>query len=150
MVRYEDLVGDDAEREWKRVFAYLGLDFDPALLPASRYTKLEGRMGDPTGVRDQPVSRASVDKWRTIMANPVRKAWCRRYLRQHVGRERLRLMGYDLEGLLRELGSTDSTTRHVVSDVARMAYGLAYCALEPRIFKHKLLAKDWSRVHIHT
>lgn len=148
--RYEDLVQGDSS-EWERLFGYLGLSFDVSLLSKFSKTRLEGRLGDPTAaLKYASLSTASVEKWKTILTNPVRNAWCRHYLRW-IGRDRLKLMGYDLDELLNELDAVPATLRRIGADLARLAYGVAYCGLEPRIFKHKVLnLPAWHRVHINT
>ena len=98
-VQYEQLVGADSEEEWRRLFAYLDLDFDPQVLAGFGTVRLEGRYGDPTGVRRYAgLSREPLEKWRTTIAGPVRSAWCRGYLRR-VGDEPLAVMGYDAAAL---------------------------------------------------
>ena len=44
--------GRAARRTWPDVFAYLGLAYDPAVLSAFSETRLDARMGDPSGSRD--------------------------------------------------------------------------------------------------
>jgi hypothetical protein len=118
-VRYEDLVrgGDEP---WREVFAYLELSFEPELL--SRFTEvpLRGRYGDPTGTRYRTLSAEPLQKWTGTLSGPVRKAWCRRYLRD-LGERRLRAMGYDLPDLLRELDGVPSRGHSVTTDLASMA-----------------------------
>lgn len=94
-VQYERLVGASGEDEWRRLFAYLDLDFDPAVLTDFGDVRLTGRYGDPTGVhRYAGLSSEPLEKWRSTVSGPVRAGWCRAYLRR-VGPERLEAMGYD-------------------------------------------------------
>jgi hypothetical protein len=148
-VRYEDLV-TAPERTWEQVFRYLDLPFDAAILEDFRDLSLKGRKGDPTGTgRYTKISREPLERWRGVLNNPVRKAWCRRYLRW-LGSERLAMMGYDLEGLLRELDSLPTSYRGVGSDVWRSSYGITYDLLEPKIFRQKLRkVPAWKRIHVH-
>jgi hypothetical protein len=120
-VRFEDLV-EDPLTAWPRVFDHLGLTFDPAVLSSFAEVRLPGRMGDPTGVLSyRELSTEPVQKWRTILRTPVRKRWARRYL-GWIGEERLAMMGYDAEELLRELDAVPIRLRGSVSDLARNAY----------------------------
>src|ERR1700722_240876 len=48
-VRYEDLL-DGKASHWESLMAYLDIEFDPAALGRFAQTKLNGSMGDPTGV----------------------------------------------------------------------------------------------------
>ena len=133
-VRYEDLVANP-ESEWQRVFAYLDLPFDSDLLSKFTEVRLNGRMGDHTGtMMYQRVSEDPLDKWRQTLVNPLRRSWCRRYLRW-IGQQRLELMGYDLDQLLHDLDSTPSSTRFLASDLLRNAYGLVQGALKSRVMK---------------
>jgi hypothetical protein len=148
-VRYEDLV-TKPEEEWERILSYLGLSFDPGALSQFGQVRFRGQMGDPTGTeRYQTVSKEPLDKWKYTLANPVRKVWCRRYLRW-IGRHRLATMGYDLNELVSELDSIPSSAGSVGSDMVRIVYGTIYTWGEPTIFSDKLrrVTRAWS-VHVH-
>ena len=146
-VTYENLLSNP-EAEWQRVFAYLELPFDAELLSRFKEVQLSGRMGDPTGVQQyQVLSKEPLEKWKSVLTNPIRKAWCRRYLRW-LGSERLATMGYDLEELLGALDSISLGMKFVGADIYRMARGLVYCLLETQIIKNKLKAlPNWYKVH---
>jgi len=120
-VRYEDLVGDP-EAAWPGIFEHLELPFDPGLLTRFSDVTIDGSMGDPTGVqRYSTISDEPLEKWRSTLANPYRKRWCRRYL-LWIGRHRLQLMGYDLDRLLADLDELGSSPRSVPSDAFRGSY----------------------------
>ena len=120
-VRFEDLVGDPLTA-WPLLFDHLDLPFDPAVLTAFSELRLDGRMGDPTGVeRYRELSTEPLEKWKATMRSPIRKHWARDYLRW-IGAERLAIMGFDLEELLRELDTVPSKARGSVSDLVRAAY----------------------------
>lgn len=130
-VRYEDLVADATA--WERLLAYIGLDFDPEALNGFTAVRLEGRMGDPTGAGRYPtMSTESLDKWRTTIASPARRAWTRRYLRW-VGPERLAVMGYDLDTLLGELEAGPSTAEGLVDDVWQLVASSAREIVKARV-----------------
>lgn len=138
VVRYEDLVADP-EREARRLFDHLGLEFDRRVLDDFAGVELAGRVQDPnvgtegfTTVRDDRVDRGV-----TLLSNPLRKRWCRHYLRW-LGRERLTAMGYDLDDLLRSLDATRTSSKHLVSDVYRMPYDHLYRLLEIGLFAKKI------------
>lgn len=149
-VSYESLILH-SENEWQRVFDYLCLDYDIKQLQNFSSVKMQGTMGDPTGVamyRD--LSTEPLEKWKTVIGNPVRKAWCIRFLKK-IGEDSLREMGYEQNELIAELRSIPNTSQHLISDAFYMAYGAAFCALEPYILKRKLGAlMRWDRVHAHT
>ena len=146
-VNYETLLSNP-EAEWRRVFAHLELPFDPELLSHFNEVQLSGRMGDPTGVQQyQTLSKEPLEKWKSVLTNPLRKAWCRRYLRW-IGKERLATMGYDLEELLSALDSISLSMKFVEADIYRMTRGFVHCLLETEIIKHKLKAlPNWYKVH---
>lgn len=118
-VQYESFL-HSPERELSRIAKYLELKFDPNVLKHFSKVSFSGRLGDSTGVKNyQAVDTAPLEKWKTVINNPLRKMWCRRYL-GWLGEERLKIMGYDLKELLRELDSTEMTLRNLFSDIVRM------------------------------
>lgn len=148
-VRYEDLVTNPAET-WEGVFRYLGLPFDPSTLEQFAGIKLAGSMGDATGVaKYAAVSAESLEGWKQTLNNPFRKAWCRRYLRW-IGRDRLALMGYDLDTLLTEINASPNSLRRLGSDMGRACWGAARDVVEPKIVQQKLAKLPaWRNVHVH-
>jgi hypothetical protein len=118
-VQYESFL-QSPEGELSRIAEYLELKFDPDVLKNFSQVSFSGKLGDPTGVRNyRAVDTAPLEKWKTVINNPLRKMWCRRYL-SWLGEERLKVMGYGLNELLRELNSTEMTHRNVFSDIVRM------------------------------
>lgn len=131
-VRFEDLAGGD-ESHWRRLMDYLGIEFDRRSLDRFSEVKLNGRMGDPTGVkRYSALSTEPAEKWKSRLANPMRKAWCRRYLR-FLGAERLRTMGYDLEQIMGELDSQPTTLASFAPDLGRLVLDVAKEPVRVRI-----------------
>ncbi len=98
-VRFEDLVGEQPEAR-QGLFRQLGLEFDAVQAGRFSAVQLAGRMGDKTGVgRYHNLSQEPIARWRRMLGSPIRKMWCRRYLRW-IGKERLAVMGYDLDALV--------------------------------------------------
>jgi Sulfotransferase family len=121
-VRYEDLVAEPMGA-WPELFAYLDLSFDGSLLTSFRSIDLQAKMGDPTGSRRyDALSTEPLDKWKATLRTPLRKQWSKNYL-DWIGRDRLALMGYDLEQLTEELASVSGSSRRLGSDVVRASYG---------------------------
>jgi hypothetical protein len=136
-VKYEDLVTGEPE-PWKRVFDYLGLSFDPAVLSNFSEVKIAGRMKDFTGItRHTSITDTNVQKWARTFRHPVRKRWARRYL-SYLGAERLAVMGYRLADLSAALDRIGWTSRSVLLDLAYEAFGVVYLWTEPGIFRRKL------------
>ena len=148
-IRYEDLVGDDsATRE--RLFRHLGLAYDDSIAAGFSNVRLTGRMGDQAGSRNYfALSLEPGEKWRKVLASPVRKMWCRRYL-LWIGKERLKLMGYELDALLRDLETMPVSLRTVPSDLARMLFGLVVRTCEPWLVRDKIAwLRRGKRLHVH-
>ena len=123
-VRFEDLL-QEGERPWRGLMEHLGIEFDPAALADFSEVKLHGRMGDQVGSkRYMELSAEPARKWARTLANPLRRAWCRRYLR-FLGDERLSVMGYDRDELLRELDGQPSSMASLLPDVASLLDDLA-------------------------
>jgi Sulfotransferase family len=119
-VRYEDLVTGE-EQAWRELMGHLEIEFEPRALSAFRNVSLEGRHGDPTGHRlYSSLSVEPTDKWRETIDNPLRMAWCKRYLR-FLGERRLEVMGFDLRELLGELESQPLAFRSLGPDLRILA-----------------------------
>jgi len=148
-VKYEELVC--SAEPWKQIFTYLGLDFDESQLGSFSEVSLAGRQGDPTGQKIyESFSTEPLDKWKRVLASPVRKLWCRNYLRW-LGKERLTLMGYDLDVLMNELDSVPSSYRPILSDITRMLFGMAFRLFEPLIARDKFLRlRARRRIYSHS
>jgi hypothetical protein len=148
-IRYSDLIVPSSEAR-ARVFTYLGLMIDDARPNAQQDVQLTGRMGDHAGALAYgDLSQEPLLKWTHTLASPLRKLWCRRYLRW-IGRERLQAMGYDLDVLLRELRDAPGSWRTVPSDAWRMLFGYFVRMLEPWIVRDKLASlRHGIRVRAH-
>lgn len=149
-LRYEDLI-EKPEQTLRATLSHLSLDWEPTALEGFAGVSVTGRVGDPTGtVNYDAVSTAPLDKWHTTLASPVRKAWCRRYLRW-IGAERLRLMGYELDDLLADLSNQPSDWTSAPADILRVAKGVIYSTVEPDLVRAKVAALPrWREVIRHT
>jgi len=118
-VRYEDFL-QSPEKEIARIAEYLGLEVDSDVLNNFSQTGFSGKLGDQTGIINyKKVDTIPLEKWKTVINNPLRKMWCKRYL-NWVGEERLKIMGYDLNELLGELDSTGMTLINMFLDIVRI------------------------------
>ncbi len=146
---YENLLLSP-EPECRRVFEYLDLPFDPSVLSRFAQVRFSGRMGDQRGLElYQAISAEPLDKWKGTFANPVRKAWARRYL-EWIGKERLKTMGYEEKELLAELKSIPVRGTFIGSDLLRLVWGAGYCVLEPRLLRDKFRRPfDWNSTVVH-
>lgn len=148
-VRFEQFLNNPRNTS-RRISQYLGLDLDAGQLTAGITSKNFGRLGDPTGVeRYGALSSEPLDKWREAISNPIRHAWCRQYLRW-IGRDRLKIMGYDLHELLSELSAIPYTTKNVVNDLTSLGRSILASWAEPDIVREKLRQMPALRkVHPH-
>ncbi len=142
-VRYEDLVGGHAAT-WDGLCEYCGFHFERAALERFRNVELGGRLGDPASGR-APLSLESADKWKHVVSTPVRKEWCRRYLRW-LGRERLSTMGYDLDALLTELSGVSAHGGNLGADVLDAVGSLAKAAVKARFGGDRGTPAAWRAV----
>ncbi len=123
-VRFEDAVSGD-RGTWAALMEYLGIEFDETALSGFAAVEVEGRMGDPTGRRAySSLSSDPEGKWRAMLGNPVRREWCRRYLR-FLGEERLAEMGYGLRQLTAELNELPASRDGLAGDLLQAARGIA-------------------------
>jgi hypothetical protein len=149
--RYEDAILEP-EKTWAGVFNHLDLPFDPSVLSSFSQTRFRGRVRDPNSDAPdyQTIRTRPLEKWRTVLNNPLRRAWCRRYLKK-IGPERLAIMGYDLDVLLGELDSAPLAMHHVLGDLYGIPVGEAYHVLELQLLKQKF--RSWRRgqaIYMHT
>lgn len=122
--RFEDLASGDEDR-WEKLMDYLEIEFEPGALASFAKVELGGRMGDPTGRKQySALSAEPQQKWKGTLANPLRRAWCRRYLR-FLGAKRLATMGYDLDRLVGELDSQPISLDSFVPDLWAAAKDVA-------------------------
>lgn len=120
-IRFEDLVGNP-EGESQKLLDFLQLAGTSSEAAEFSSVSLEGRMGDPTGVKQyKTVSTDSLQKWQSTMANPWRKHWSKQYL-NWIGQDRIELMGYDFNELHEELSHIKIGKKHFINDIARLGY----------------------------
>ncbi|HMJ01854.1 MAG TPA: sulfotransferase [Conexibacter sp.] len=122
-IRFEDYVSGDVEA-WRGLMDYLELPFRSESLSEFTDVELTGRMGDKHGsALYGALSAEPLEKWRTTLANPLRKEAARRYL-SWLGAERLAVMGYDGHALSAELEALPVGMDNVAADVRHFARAL--------------------------
>lgn len=148
-IQYENLI-ENQEEELPKLLSYLDLPADQSDLILSNPAELKGRWSNPANSKKyESISNQPLEKWKQTLANPIRKAWCRDYLKW-IGEERLAVMGYSLNQILVELDSIPLTFHKIDSDIVRMTYGITHCALEPYLMKQKLQnLNDWKWIYTH-
>lgn len=122
VMNYETLISD-TEGCLNKIFAHIGVDVPGDALGKFAKVELRGSLGDKTGVAEySSISTATLEKWQDTLASPIRKAWCRRYL-DWIGDGRLRLMGYDMGEVMRQLdGVRFGVSTTFLSDLVRIPY----------------------------
>jgi hypothetical protein len=136
-VRFEDLARGD-EAVVAGLMNYLGIEFDPQVLQRFAQVTLSGRMGDLKGTAQySALSTEPLDKWKRTIVNPVRIAWCRRYIR-FLGEERLAVMGYSRDQLMEDLGSQPVRANGVAGDLGRLIVDIAKEPVRVRIRRQGL------------
>ena len=141
-IRYEDLVTRQKET-LKRVCDHLDLNLDE--LDVSPPT-LDGVVGDPTQTQYDSISSASLDKWKTVLANPLRKRSACAYL-DWLGTDRLGIMGYAYDDLVDAINKTPLTLQYMGRDVIGFIKGVVWPFGEYEMYKHKLESSSDSLVH---
>jgi Sulfotransferase family len=123
-VRFEDLLSGEP-RHWESLMDFLEIEFEPDALHRFSSVRLNGRMGDPTGVSQySQLSAEPMHKWRAALGNPLRREWSRRYLR-YLGDDRLATIGYDGQAIMRELDALPRTMSSFVPDLGRLIKDVA-------------------------
>jgi len=135
-VRYEDLITRPDET-WPALFAYLALDYDAGAVARFKNVVLAGRFGDQIGSgRYDAASTEPLDKWRSVLTNSLRRAWCDRYLRW-IGARRLELMGYRIDELRTELRNAPTHLKGLAPDLLRLVRGAALGLFELKMMTDK-------------
>lgn len=138
-LKYEDLLSN-RDDELKKILHYLDLPLNLQWTSEPNLVKLPGRWGNPPKAkRYSSVSSEPLQKWKIVLSNPLRKAWCFRYL-NWIGKERLNVMGYCLDELIEELESIPVSFDMLASDLLRMPYGMFHAATRAK-FNDPLLIK---------
>jgi hypothetical protein len=134
-IRFEDLL-DGSRDQWQSLMDYLEIEFDADALERFSEIKLNGRMGDQIGVKQySKLSTEPTQKWMRTLHNPLRKMWCRRYLK-FLGDERLAAMGYERGRLLDELSSRPLSFASLFADLTRLTGDVAKEPVRARARRH--------------
>lgn len=124
-VRFESFI-IEPKKITEDIFSHLGLSNNNDATNYFSKINLQGRMGDPTGVKQyQKISEDSLEKWKNVFNNPLRKYWAKNYLAS-ISNETFNAMGYDPAVLKRELQELPFKLKHSASDIPRMLYGKHY------------------------
>lgn len=139
-IKYEDLVSEP-EKNIETIANYLGIPLDSNCLKSFSDVEFRGRLGDPSGIKIyDSLDKTPVEKWKNVVNTPLRKWWCKRYLRW-LGTDNLAVMGYDLESLLSDLKKCETSNKYLFNDLMMMIYGEISVLLEFR-----RIAKNFKKI----
>lgn len=143
-LKFEDLL-EQPEESLDSIFSYLGLRSHKGASRDFTDIQLGGRRGDPVGTETyENVSREPLAKWPSVLNNPFRRSWSKRYL-ELIGRDRLELMGYNPEALLAQLDTGGHSTHLLASDLAYSLRSSTRSLFETVLLREKL--KLLPRIH---
>lgn len=142
---YEDLISDP-EKSLRGVLAHLELQWDDRVTRGFAATDVSGPVGD-LSVADslatlRTVSSTGADRWQDVLASPLRRRWAARYV-DWIGSDRLTVMGYDRDALLKDLATTPARWSTVPADVYNATKGVVWRIVEPQILRDK-----WAQRHM--
>jgi hypothetical protein len=142
-IRFEDIVERQEDR-WRELLAYIGLSYDSSVFERFADVRLVGRKGDPVDGAKQPaLDPRRAESWPTMLANPVRRAWCHRYLRW-LGADRLNEMGYKLDDLQAALDATPRSWQGAADDARRLSASLLRDTVKTIVPPHTGDRSVWS------
>lgn len=136
-LKYENLVSSP-EKEVRKVFEYLDLEYDKKVLKNFDRVELKGGFGDKKGTNKyNKINKETLEKWTETIKNPVRKKWVKSYIKW-IGRKDLNLIGYDLDEMLHQVDQVPISLGQTLSD----AWGILRCRIrpwvEPAILREKV------------
>lgn len=135
-INFEDFI-KNPETYTHDIFSYIGVDDIPDATHAFSEVNLDGRMGDPTGIRQyKKISTESLEKWKLVFNNPARRYWARKYL-SSIKDKTLETMGYERNDLEKMLVESPLTTEKIGSDLLRMLYGRYYNRNNKKLWNYK-------------
>jgi len=122
------------------MFHYLELDWDEASFQSFQEVEFNGAMGDQVGRRRYShLATEPIEKWMTVINNPLRKWWSKRYLRW-LGPKRLEIMGYEQTELFAAIDAAPSSGKRILADALAMIYGWFYASFELPMLRRKWIA----------
>ena len=143
-LRYEDLIAEP-EHSIKQLFKFLDVEFYDEAIKDFTSVQFSGRMGDPTGIKQyNSISKDSLDKWQTTLANPLRRKWANEYLKW-IGSSRLDRMGYDFDQLSDQLKQAPFSLDNTAGDLLYMSFGALNRRFHLRMLRQRFSNKQNNR-----
>ena len=137
-VNYENLI-ENPNKVITKLYEYLEIEkpINDICLESNQY--LTGQMGDSLDpLKENIFNLSSIDKWKTVINNPIRKFWCIHYIRW-IGKDRLISMGYDMDVILESLYNVEVSINFTMfKDFYRIIFGVFYSIFEYTIIKNNI------------
>lgn len=116
-LKYEDFI-QNPEFHLKEISAYLNLEYDNRMIENFNSQKLNGRLGDPTGIKDyNSINKTSTEKWRLVFNTRFRKQFLKNYIKKH-SEESLIIQGYDKNEICTDIESLNTNGKYnIITDV---------------------------------
>lgn len=120
-LKYEDFVAEP-ERYAKELCEYLDIEFSNEMISGLGRITNEGRMGDPTGIKEySQVSAKSLEKWKVSFNSPFRKRLLTRYI-HGIDSSVFFSQGYSKDQICKEIKSLLVTRWYIPMDRMDYAY----------------------------
>jgi hypothetical protein len=117
---------------------YLNME-DDINFTLNSQTLLDGKLGDKSvNQKSRHIEQLSINRWKYIISNPLRKKWCINYIRW-IGKSRLESIGYSYDYIIEELISNPTTQRYVGKDILGYFLGKFIETFELPIFQKKII-----------
>ena len=118
-VRYEDFIHDPGQ-QLRLVMEYLGLEYEVDLLRTFDKITFKGSLGDrQSSEQYRQIDEEPLERWKSFLRTPIRKWWCRRYLKLIAGIG-LESRGYDIGSLRQELDDLPINAIEILRDLSRL------------------------------
>ena len=135
-LQYESLISEP-DKELKKLCDYLNISFNKEMISAFSKMQLTGINGDNTGIHQySSISKEPLSKWQQTLTNPIRKIWFKNYL-NWIGSERLAIMEYDFNQLIKQIHSIPVNNLTINSDLFYISLGIIRRVIILRLLKHR-------------
>ncbi|UFS62268.1 sulfotransferase [Sulfurimonas sp. HSL-3221] len=142
-INYESFVVDPLQAT-KSICDYLEIEFQSSMLENFSKQRIQGRMGDPTGViKYTSISDDSLDMWKDTFYNRYRK----KMISGYIGRLEDKILisqGYNKNNLVKEINSHKVNMNNTFKDVVDHLYSKIVKATKANIFFRKAI-NVWSK-----
>lgn len=141
-LNYEELV-KQPEESLKRIYDYLELPFEPECLVRLQNQEMNGRLGDPTGIKQyQGVEKQSLNRWKKVFNTRVRQWVLKEYINT-IDSSVLLAQGYSKHQILQEVDELSVSYSGSVRDLLHIIFYKSAKFLNAHLFFTRLFR--WAR-----